>query len=308
MKEPEIIPGFKAVEWVRSVRDEHYELTKNMTDEEETRFLRERADRINGEPTGDRFTVYIRTTPERLWEALTSPELTRRYFDFMEGFMSVESEWAPGSPVVWRTADGAAQIEGRVLEVVPPIRLVTTFCLLYYPEERRDPPSRLSWEIERLGEVCKLLVGHEGAGSGTETDRDVAVCMPSILNNLRVLLETGKPRLIKAIVVDCERPAALARFWAAAAGYVMQGEEPAAEDFFVGLADPLGVGPELGFQRASEGKTGKNRLHLDLHVADAAAEVERLLALGARRAPGYPQGEGHWVLLDPEGNEFCVDE
>ncbi len=62
------------------------------------------------------------------------------------------------------------------------------------------------------------------------------------------------------------------------------------------------MGPELAFQRVPETKIGKYQVHFDLRVGDPAAEIERLLALGARRAPGFPDG----VLLDPEGNEFRV--
>jgi uncharacterized protein YndB with AHSA1/START domain len=259
------------------------------------------------EDTARVYRTYIRTTPERLWEALTAPELTRRYFDFMEGFMAVESHWTPGSAVTYRTeAGGQAQIEGYVLEVQPPARLVTSFALRYDPEVLQDRPSRLSWEVDRLDEDCRLTVTHGDVEGETRTARDVSACMPSILGNLKVLLETGRPRLVKAVVVDCASPATLGTFWAAATGYVLQGPQPAPEDPFVGLADPRGEGPELGFQRVPEPKSGKNRLHLDLHVADVPAEVARLEALGARKAPGFPQSDTWVVMLDPEGNEFCV--
>ncbi len=252
------------------------------------------------------YSTYIHSSPERLWEALTTPDLTRRYFDFMEGFMAVESEWAQGSPVVYRTQDGEVQIEGQVLEVQPSTRLVTSFSLRYDPEVRRDRPSRVTWEITRVDEDCRLSLTHDDPDGDTRTVRDMAVCMPSILGNLKALLETGRPRLVKSLVVDCQSPAAVAKFWAAVTGYVMQGPPPTPDDDFVGLADPRGEGPELGFQRVPEPKTAKNRFHLDLHVADVGSEARRLEALGARRAPGYPQTDDWAVMLDPEGNEFCV--
>ncbi len=251
------------------------------------------------------YTTYIHTTPERLWDALTTPEQTVRYFDFMEGFMAVESTWVPGSPVTYRVG-GTPQIEGRVLEVERPTRLITSFSLLYYPEEERDTQSRMAWEITPMGEVCKLTATWSGQQAEGPTARDVAICTPSILANLKVLLETGRPRLIKEIVFDCADPATLSAFWAAATGYVIQGPEPTPDDGFVAIADPLGVGPELAFQRVPEAKIAKNRVHFDLRVDDPAAEIERLLALGARRAPGFPQSKTIAVLLDPEGNEFCV--
>lgn len=251
------------------------------------------------------YAAYIRATPEQLWTAITTPAWTRRYLDFMEGFMEVESAWAPGAPVQYRTG-GVIQIEGEVLDVSPPTRLVTTVHLLYDEERKREPSTRLSWVIEPMGEVCKLSVHHDEAADSPHTAEDVAICIPSILSNLRIVLETGKPRLIKEIVFDCADPARLSTFWAAAMGYVFQGPLPAPGDPFIATADPRGVGPELAFVRVPEPKTAKNRLHFDLRVDDPAAEVLRLLSLGASRSPGYPEGEDGAVLLDPEGNEFCV--
>ena len=156
-----------------------------------------------------------------------------------------------------------------------------------------------------MGEICRLVAIHDDTDGETRTVRDAAICLPAILANLRILLETGKPRLIKEVVVDCASPATLATFWAAALGYVMQGPPPTAEDRFVAIVDPLGVGPELGFQRVREPKVVKNRVHLDLHVADRASEVVRLLALGASEERTY--NDDAWtVMTDPEGNEFCV--
>lgn len=252
------------------------------------------------------YTAYIRTTPESLWAALTSPSLTRRYFDFSEGFMRVESDWSPGSAVRYRAADGKAQIEGEVVAVEPPNSLTTTLSLRYSPGARDEPPSSLTWHIIRMGEVCRLTVEHRHTGDAPATAVEVSIFMPSILSNLTVLLETGRPRLVKAIVVDCRSPATLAAFWAAVTGYVLQGPAPTEEDDFVGLADPNGVDPELGFQRVPERKSAKNRLHLDLHVTDLDGEVTRLTDLGARLAPGFPRYETLAVMLDPEGNEFCL--
>ena len=251
------------------------------------------------------YATYIHATPEQVWAALTTPASTRFYFDFIEGFLSVESDWRAGSPVRWRTADGTSTIEGEVLAVEAPTRLVTTLSLRYDEEVRRDRPSRMAWEITPMGEVCKLVAVHDDTDGETRTVRDAAVCLPSILSNLRVLLETGKPRLIKEVVVDCASPAALGTFWAAALGYLMHGPTPTVEDAFVAIIDPLGVGPELGFQRVPEPKVGKNRVHLDLRVTDRAAEVARLVALGATSGTTYH--DGAWtVMADPEGNEFCV--
>jgi glyoxalase superfamily protein len=119
------------------------------------------------------------------------------------------------------------------------------------------------------------------------------------------------------IVVDCHDPAALAAFWAAALGYHVvwteegQIEIAAWEREPPGLAEQVRRGPVLPtlvFVTVPEGKTVKNRLHLDIRPVGCPyeAEVERLIGLGARRAD-VGQGSKPWVVLaDPEGNEFCL--
>ncbi|WP_435270486.1 VOC family protein [Streptomyces sp. 1222.5] len=102
--------------------------------------------------------------------------------------------------------------------------------------------------------------------------------------------------------VDAADPVALGRWWAEALGWVVVADT--ADEFEIRPApDRL---PGLLFVPVPEGKTVKNRLHLDFRPTDQAAEVSRLLALGARHAD-VGQGEQPWaVLADPEGNEFCV--
>ena len=135
------------------------------------------------------------------------------------------------------------------------------------------------------------------------------------------------------VTFDCADPDALARFWADALGYVVQPPPPGHQswpDFLASIGvpesewgsasavvDPDDKGPRLFFQRVPEGKTAKNRVHLDVNVgagldgaerrAKAEAEAERLASLGAtelRRAEEH--GEFWIVLQDPEGNEVCV--
>lgn len=114
------------------------------------------------------------------------------------------------------------------------------------------------------------------------------------------------------LAIDCADPHGLARFWCAVLGYEVQGEE----DGVVTIGSPEAseapdrrgpVAPTLTFAPVPEGKVVKNRLHLDLTPTDEqAAEVDRVLALGARHAD-VGQGEESWVVLaDPEGNEFCI--
>lgn len=94
-------------------------------------------------------------------------------------------------------------------------------------------------------------------------------------------------------------------FWRAALGYAVRDGEPG-EDFTV-LAPPGGGWSNLSLQLTEAAKTGSNRLHLDLYADNQAAEVERLLALGAGRPSwDYPADADFVVLADPDGNEFCV--
>jgi hypothetical protein len=110
---------------------------------------------------------------------------------------------------------------------------------------------------------------------------------------------------VAAVVAGCADPASLARFWSQAAGWDLH-ESGAG---FASLRSPSGAGPFLEFVRAPDGKTAKNRVHLDVSPypgEDHLAEAQRLRGLGATPAD-IGQGEVPWaVLADPEGNEFCV--
>jgi hypothetical protein len=116
------------------------------------------------------------------------------------------------------------------------------------------------------------------------------------------------------LAIDCADPKGLARFWCSVLGYEVQDED----DGIVTIGSPTvpasknqpgAVPPTLTFARVPEGKTVKNRLHLDVTPADGKQddEVRRLLDLGARHADVGQTGDESWVCLaDPEGNEFCV--
>jgi hypothetical protein len=104
------------------------------------------------------------------------------------------------------------------------------------------------------------------------------------------------------VVVDSADPAEIAKFWAAVLDYRVIFSAP---DEVV-IAKDEHTYPELLFGTVPEGKTVKNRLHIDLNPDDQQAEVERLIGLGARRID-IGQGDVTWVVMaDPEGNEFCV--
>jgi predicted enzyme related to lactoylglutathione lyase len=108
------------------------------------------------------------------------------------------------------------------------------------------------------------------------------------------------------VVIDCSDLFRSARFWSGVLGYV---SEPAPGGRYQTLVPASGRGLEILLQRVPEAKSGKSRLHLDLRTADLNAEVERVVALGARRLTGPPVTEDGWrwhILADPDGNEFCV--
>jgi hypothetical protein len=118
---------------------------------------------------------------------------------------------------------------------------------------------------------------------------------------------------LRDIVFDCERASELARFWAAVLdGYDVRAYDEAEIARLAGLGltpetDPVvlvdGPGPSLCFQQVPEGKTVKNRVHIDITAPDRRTEVDRLVALGASV---YQETESWTTLQDPEGNEFCV--
>jgi hypothetical protein len=109
---------------------------------------------------------------------------------------------------------------------------------------------------------------------------------------------------IGSVVIDCNDFQAMMRFWQEALCYVPR-EPP--EDGWVVLCDPEGRNVNVSLQRVREPRVGKNRLHLDLYTEDPEAEVERLLALGAKRHPRNTEpDEDFTVLVDPDGNLFCV--
>ncbi|RFS84406.1 VOC family protein [Actinomadura spongiicola] len=113
---------------------------------------------------------------------------------------------------------------------------------------------------------------------------------------------------IGALVLDCRDPEALAEFWCEVLGYVVLDRD----DGDVEIGPPEGSGglqPTLLLSRGDDVKTGKLPLHIDVNATDRDqdAELERLLAAGARHADVGQTGEESWfVLADPEGNEFCL--
>ena len=135
------------------------------------------------------YEIYIRTTPERLWQALTDGELTKQYYYSSE----VRSDLRVGSPFQYFDAGDQLLLDGEVLESDPPRRLVTTFSATWSPDVAADPPSRLTWEIEPMGAACRLRMIHEGLAPDSATAREVGGGWSHILSSLKTLLETWQP-------------------------------------------------------------------------------------------------------------------
>jgi uncharacterized protein YndB with AHSA1/START domain len=133
------------------------------------------------------FEIYIRTTPERLWQAITTSEMRSKY-----SFGAVvSSEFTPGSRFEMHAPDGSGLLgEGENLEVDPPRRLVQSMTPLWSEEIRREGTSRITWEIEPYGEVCRLRVTHDQIREGASDE--VYGGWPMLLSSLKSLLETGE--------------------------------------------------------------------------------------------------------------------
>ncbi|HKQ56720.1 MAG TPA: SRPBCC domain-containing protein [Candidatus Eisenbacteria bacterium] len=133
--------------------------------------------------------IHIRTTPERLWEAITRASDTQQYFYGTR----VESTWKQGAPLVYRNPDGSLAADGTVLEADPPRKLVHMFSAHWDPEVSADAAHRVTWTIEPMGAVCRLTVEHEGFVGETATLKSVQGGLGVILDGLKTLLETGQP-------------------------------------------------------------------------------------------------------------------
>jgi uncharacterized protein YndB with AHSA1/START domain/DNA-binding transcriptional ArsR family regulator len=133
------------------------------------------------------FEIFIKTTPERLWEAITDPKLRAKYSFGVE----THSDWAAGSKYT-ASVPGAIDIAaGENLEVDPPRRLVQSFNALWSEEVKAEGTSRVTWEIEPVGpDSCRLTVTHDQLREGANPE--LYGGWPMILSGLKTLLETGE--------------------------------------------------------------------------------------------------------------------
>jgi uncharacterized protein YndB with AHSA1/START domain len=132
------------------------------------------------------YVAYIKTTPEKLWEALTSSEFSRRYWFDTE----VRSDFKVGSPFAL-VMGGTTTDVGEILEADRPRRLSYTFQHVQDDEMRREAPTKVVFTLEPHGELVKLTLTHEGFAKGSKLLDGISKGWPAILSNLKSLLESG---------------------------------------------------------------------------------------------------------------------
>ena len=142
-------------------------------------------------PASQVYSVFVRATPEQLWDAITRPEFTRKYF-----YGSVfDSTFEAGSKYCGYAADGGElYVDGEVIEASKPHKLVTSWRAMWAEALAAEPYSRVTWELEAAGEgITKLTVVHDELEHAQKTAASVAGGWSNILSGLKTLLETGTP-------------------------------------------------------------------------------------------------------------------
>jgi uncharacterized protein YndB with AHSA1/START domain/DNA-binding transcriptional ArsR family regulator len=133
------------------------------------------------------FEIYIKTTPERLWEAITDSEIRSKY----NFGVRIDSDWTRGSRFeTSHPGSGAPLGEGENLEVHPPRRLVQSMRALWGEDVKKEGTSRVTWEIEPVGDSCRLTVTHDQLREGA--NEELYGGWPMILSGLKTWLETGE--------------------------------------------------------------------------------------------------------------------
>jgi uncharacterized protein YndB with AHSA1/START domain len=134
------------------------------------------------------YVTFIRTTPERLWSALTTPDFMKQYwFD-----MCIETDWKVGSSWKLAFSDGRLADTGEVVEFDPPRRIVLKWTNQWNPEMNAEGPTRCTMELEPIGDAVKLTITHTMDRPDSKFIAAVSGGWPRILSNLKSLLETGE--------------------------------------------------------------------------------------------------------------------
>ncbi|WP_091417458.1 metalloregulator ArsR/SmtB family transcription factor [Arthrobacter sp. OV608] len=133
------------------------------------------------------FEIYIKTTPERLWEAITDSDIRSKY----QFGNTIESDWSPGGSFTMNNVKAGAPLgEGENLEVDPPRRLVQTMRALWGEDVKAEGTSKVTWDIEPVGDSCRLTVTHSDLREGA--NEQLYGGWPMILSGLKTWLETGE--------------------------------------------------------------------------------------------------------------------
>ena len=151
------------------------------------------------------FEIYIKTTPKRLWEAITDPDMRSKY----NFGMRINSDWKPGSR--YESSHPGAPgllVEGENLEVDPPRRLVQSMVALWSDDVKSEGTSRVTWEIEPVGDSCRLTVTHDQLRDGANDE--LYGGWPMILSGLKTLLETGESLTTPGSLMYAEAPGSAA--------------------------------------------------------------------------------------------------
>ena len=130
------------------------------------------------------YTSFIRSTPKKTWDAISKPEFTRQYW----GGMTNVSDWKKGSKWEHHNPESEVWITGKVVESVPPKRLVLTWA---DPDDLKDK-SRVTFEIEPMEDMVCLTVTHDKFKEGSTMAKKVSGGWPRVLSSLKTFLETGK--------------------------------------------------------------------------------------------------------------------
>ena len=157
-------------------------LTQLKTELERDSFMEQKPRHIN--------RIAIKSTPEQIWNALTDPTMTSKYW--YDG--SIESDWKVGSPYNIWNPQGDIQAKGELIIVDPPYKLVMTWQLLSLPDTVKESPSRITWEIEPhvdLNGVTIVTVIHDNFEQAPNTSRILGDGLPVVLSGMKTLLETG---------------------------------------------------------------------------------------------------------------------
>jgi uncharacterized protein YndB with AHSA1/START domain len=145
------------------------------------------------------YVTYIETTPEKLWEALTSSEFSKRYWFNTE----LKTDWRIGSPFAL-VMNGTARDVGEVLEFDRPRRLSYTFRHVLDDEMRNERPTKVVFVLEPHGKLVKLTLTHEGFAQGSKLLDGISKGWPAILASLKSLLETGHALTISPAALAIE--------------------------------------------------------------------------------------------------------